>query len=435
MPCVNLLCALALVLPGAGIRTRYDVRARAISAGVVGGGGSRALGGRRVGQLEGRRFGSYRLVSELSSTPIGRARDARSMIEQSSDLVPGEKYKNPRSHLDLKSILGTGSFGVTYLAERTRCKKCKHKHELVAVKFVYTKKSEKIYLATARDAKDKDLKEAMDDMVRECRTIQSLQAKRLEDVQGASRLISCQKACCTTCKHCKIPPRVPPYIVMDYAGEDGEVWFEKHISDKKAFADVLNQVMQGVNYMRKLEPPVIHHDLKYANIAVMESRRRVIRHAKLIDLGAAIRATHNSSREATVVTEWYEPPESHIGGYAYVSPAYAYDMWSVGIMALEGLCGLEGDKEMTKLQNAGYKEYNRTHIHMLTSVLDSLKLSESDSKCAHSMAPLIHPDPEKRPLPRLVHFTEHGLEILQDKKGKHADDAHPHKRRNAQHKR
>lgn len=391
---------------------------------------SAALGA-SLGELAGRHVGRYRLLQEVRAGPLEAEGQAEkrspcvaprgnvernadmglSLVEETMDLVPPDTFKRLKSGYRMGDMLGKGSFGATYLAERTRCKKCKKEHELVAIKFVYRKKKDgQIRLANGKDT-DAKVKKAMKAMVSECKVIRSLHANRLIDPEGANKLITCHEACCSTCSGCKTPPWAPVYIVMDYGGDDGDVWYKKNKNDNTAVADVLNQVLQGVNYMAQLDPPVIHHDLKYGNIAVMESRRRqVTRTVKLIDLGAALRVRYTWSKELAVATEWYEPPESHYG-FAYKLPPHSFDTWSVGIMALEGLCGLESSSEMKKIRHSSWKEYNNTQPGLLVKVINELEVSPGNRSCIKSILPIIHPVAEKRPEPANIRFHERGARL------------------------
>lgn len=365
----------------------------------------------------GQRLGPYSLVRELphkaptisgsKGASAGVGRRWMSLLE--ADMVPEERYHNRKYKIGER--LGTGTYGVTYLATRERCdgKPCRGADKYVAVKFIYQRRTDGGFaFATGLEA-DRKLQEEMQRMVRECGFVKALQAKKAQNPEGASKITACHEACCPTCIKCKTRPNEPMYIVMDYAGEDGFYWIAKHADDKAAVADVLTQIIMGVGYLSHLDPPVIHHDLKWENIAIVESKTGTSRRAKLIDFGATISATKVESKELTVVTPEYEPPES-VDGFAYQGPAGAYDTFGIGIMALEGLCGFKDDAGLDSLRKEVWVEYRRKQSHIV-EYMDTLGLKDYEAFCARSIAPLLAPDPYNRPDPIAVRFTASGAVI------------------------
>jgi len=95
-------------------------------------------------------------------------------------------------------------------------------------------------------------------------------------------------------------------------------------------AHVLFQVLQGLTYLHK-ERHAVHRDLKPANI-LLNSQGFV----KLSDFGIS-KSLDNTDAQA----------QTHCGTLAYMSPerirgesyAFASDVWSVGLIALEMCCG------------------------------------------------------------------------------------------------
>jgi len=232
-----------------------------------------------------------------------------------------------------------------------------------------------------------------------------LQVAKKHKPVGATRIVTCIEACCPSCP-CKTKKGDPPYIVMEYAGQDGLEWLKKHRYDKAGVANILTQMMQAIDYLCHLKPAVIHHDLKYANVAIVNKPKPQL---KLIDFGAALRVRTGSTNESVVATEEYEPPES-LDGFAYKVPAWSFDVFSVGIMALEGLCGFKDDAGLDSLRKEVWVEYRRKQSHIV-EYMDTLGLKDYEAFCARSIAPLLAPDPYNRPDPIAVRFTASGAVI------------------------
>lgn len=419
-----LLALLPQGMAGRRVRLRrsWEASSSALSASLSRSATHVALGTERAATspLSGMSLGGYRLLSELHTKPIESQAQAAAFLETGDDLVPPSEFESKKWKLT-KSI-GFGSFGAAYLAEPHDCKNCSGdlndpSSEYVVLKFVYKKEDDEYKFATMRDvqeAEDDELKLAVDDMMRECSILKSMDAPNAQArPRGHGKIVKCYQACCPDCDECNISEDEPVHVVLDYAGMDGADWFELHNSDKRAFADVLTQVMQGLDYLAHLTPPVVHHDLKWANLAIKESRRRVLRQVKIIDFGGALRWKGDESKEDVVITEDYEPPESHFG-FAYQGPPHAFDTFSLGIMALESLCSYGDDESIEAVRQETWKDYSADPRTDPSDYLEALDLKDpKQARCVSSMGQLLHGDPWRRPKPHWVAFDRNGARVKQ----------------------
>lgn len=96
-------------------------------------------------------------------------------------------------------------------------------------------------------------------------------------------------------------------------------------------ANILFQILQGLTYLHK-EKHAVHRDLKPANILLNSAG-----YVKLSDFGISKQLGSGT----------YANAQTHCGTLAYMSPervkaepySYASDIWSLGLIALEGVCG------------------------------------------------------------------------------------------------
>jgi len=153
------------------------------------------------------------------------------------------------------------------------------------------------------------------------------------------------------------------YMVMPLGGEtmrkmlqrNGEVrkkiWNQSQRSTHKSellrwmsnVSSVVAQVLQGIKYLQRVKPlPIVHHDLKPGNLVV-----RPTFFVKIIDLGSALQASKRKYRnwQTTVL---YTPPESEKFHVPMVEPWHSFDVYSVGIIYLQGICPLIKDSQILK---------------------------------------------------------------------------------------
>jgi serine/threonine protein kinase len=110
------------------------------------------------------------------------------------------------------------------------------------------------------------------------------------------------------------------YLVMEYV--DG-ITLEEKLRDsggklaESAVIDIALQVLETLEYLHHLEPPVIYRDLKPSNVMLTPAGQ-----AKLIDFGIA-RHFQPLSNATMIGTQGYAPPEQYRGKVEFRSDLYA----------------------------------------------------------------------------------------------------------------
>jgi len=130
--------------------------------------------------------------------------------------------------------------------------------------------------------------------------------------------------------------------VLEWAGNSGNEVLHKRKFD--AALGLLKQVVLALHALQEASPPIIHHDLKWDNVAVDEQNC-----LKLIDLDLSMKGIWKDRNKATLAVRAYAPPESQ-PFFCGLSPpqedeaacpaAYSYDMFAAGIMSLS-VCSLD----------------------------------------------------------------------------------------------
>lgn len=113
------------------------------------------------------------------------------------------------------------------------------------------------------------------------------------------------------------------YFVMDYVeGEDLEAIQKREAPNgfpEERVKKIACEVLEILEYLHTLNPPVVYRDLKPSNIMIRKQDKAVV----LIDFGIA-RAVHsNATRKTAIGTEGYAPPEQYRGNPEPRSGLYA----------------------------------------------------------------------------------------------------------------
>lgn len=122
----------------------------------------------------------------------------------------------------------------------------------------------------------------------------------------------------------EFPQENAQYLVMEYVeGEDCQEIIER-TKAPLALATVvgwIHQVCEALTYLHECTPPVIHRDVKPANIRVTPGGQ-----AKLVDFGIAklyVSGRPTSTAISRTGTQGYSPPEQYSGGTDMRSDIYA----------------------------------------------------------------------------------------------------------------
>jgi serine/threonine protein kinase len=98
-------------------------------------------------------------------------------------------------------------------------------------------------------------------------------------------------------------------------------------------AEIMKQIFQALNFLHTLQTPVIHNDLKPANILVSLAPDAKI---KIADFGVATIGHQMNPNKDYACSRWYRSPEIVLG-CSYGTPS---DMWSAASIAFEIHTGL-----------------------------------------------------------------------------------------------
>ena len=127
------------------------------------------------------------------------------------------------------------------------------------------------------------------------------------------------------------------YYVASEICSGGEL-FDKILEVKKFSefdaADIINQVVSGVNYMHSMEPPMVHRDLKPENVLLM-SKHAGRYECKLTDFGFACFMDPSRGLQVSLGSAMYMSPEL-IQRKKYNETV---DIWSIGVITFMLLTG------------------------------------------------------------------------------------------------
>lgn len=133
--------------------------------------------------------------------------------------------------------------------------------------------------------------------------------------------------------------------VLEYCdGNDLDFYLKQHRSmPEKETRLVIGQVVDALRYLNELKAPIIHYDLKPANILLQSGCHRF--EIKITDFGLSktIETEGNDDIELTsqgAGTYWYLPPETFKegpGGAPRISSKV--DVWSVGVICYQCIYG------------------------------------------------------------------------------------------------
>ena len=120
------------------------------------------------------------------------------------------------------------------------------------------------------------------------------------------------------------------YLVMDYIeGKDLEIILEEEGGKPLLEKQVMEwgiQICRVLEYLHNQKPPIIHGDLKLANLIIRDSDGWIM----LVDFGTASLETLASEEENPYGTDGYAPPEQYLGAQEIRS-----DIYSLGVTIYE----------------------------------------------------------------------------------------------------
>jgi hypothetical protein len=127
----------------------------------------------------------------------------------------------------------------------------------------------------------------------------------------------------------------PLYTVWQMAGKYDltTLPLPRNLIDRaQAARAITKQIAEGLVLLSMFNPPIIHHDLKPANIVVKGSLAEGF-DVKIIDFGCFLPATEAMMKTSSMGDEKFMPPEWGTD-LAFAEPATSFDMWAVGLIHL-----------------------------------------------------------------------------------------------------
>lgn len=250
-----------------------------------------------------------------------------SYLHRHTRATPGVSFptinSSRREFTGYKEHLGTGSFGDVWQAFDTK------KQKIVAVKIFYQGQKYMTWLnADARGRAE------LEDSARECTLIKKILDNRAKYPLGASRICECYDQYINDAKG----TNAVVFLVQEMCGRNlkEEVIAPGEKSRKVDFtrARVLTkQMLQGVAFLQMFDPPLIHHDLKPANVC-LNAKGQI----KIIDWGALTHGTSSDMYKSTAATPLYMAPEIKNRIKSFEEPWWSYDSYALGIMHMEMVC-------------------------------------------------------------------------------------------------
>eukprot|EP00933_Yihiella_yeosuensis_P048890 TRINITY_DN4534_c0_g1_i1.p1 TRINITY_DN4534_c0_g1~~TRINITY_DN4534_c0_g1_i1.p1 ORF type:complete len:537 (+),score=106.69 TRINITY_DN4534_c0_g1_i1:79-1689(+) len=217
--------------------------------------------------------------------------------------------------------LGTGSFGDVWKAWDTV------RNEYVALKIFY---KDKMYL-TLHTAKMYQLMDALRSNMEECKVVMNMAQQEALFPDGAKRLCMCFGEHISDARSGE-----PLFLVQEMCGKSMADIHKEVRYDASFVRRVIKEVLQAIVFLNKMDPPMLHHDLKLENAVVSDQGN-----AKLIDFGALVPFTQ-PYKPGVACTPMMAPPETP---ECYQPPlfdsrgqSWAFDTWAAGVMYWELLC-------------------------------------------------------------------------------------------------
>uniref|UniRef100_A0A1I7ZPY5 Protein kinase domain-containing protein n=1 Tax=Steinernema glaseri TaxID=37863 RepID=A0A1I7ZPY5_9BILA len=141
-------------------------------------------------------------------------------------------------------------------------------------------------------------------------------------------------------------------------GDDLETYLKDHTLSEREATSVIQQMCNALQYISERKPPIIHYDLKPANILLDRENALEV---KITDFGLSkIMDNVEGSIELTSLgagTMWYLPPECFPQGPGASRPKICskVDVWSVGVIFYQMLYGVKpfgnGESQKSIWQN------------------------------------------------------------------------------------
>lgn len=202
-----------------------------------------------------------------------------------------------------------------------------------------------VWLAENYESIDTKLSEDNDDVIRVDGTgvlvaIKIYRPKNILDVDGEQSFRSEFKTI-FNCHHANLIPTTDysicdgmPYLVMPFCDNGSVESLIGKLNDEDDVWKLMADVSSGLGYLHSLEPPIIHQDIKPANILIDTNKNYCV-----TDFGISVKSGVEDDRyfeNESSGTAIYMPPERYNEGY---KPNTSSDIWAFGATIYEVLTG------------------------------------------------------------------------------------------------
>ena len=202
-----------------------------------------------------------------------------------------------------------------------------------------------VWLAENYESIDTKLSEDNDDVIRVDGTgvlvaIKIYRPKNILDVDGEQSFRSEFKTI-FNCHHANLIPTTDysicdgmPYLVMPFCDNGSVESLIGKLNDEDDVWKLMADVSSGLGYLHSLEPPIIHQDIKPANILIDTNKNYCV-----TDFGISVKSGVEDDRyfeNESSGTAIYMPPERYNEGY---KPNASSDIWAFGATIYEVLTG------------------------------------------------------------------------------------------------
>ena len=202
-----------------------------------------------------------------------------------------------------------------------------------------------VWLAENYESVDTKLSEDTDDVIRVDGTgvlvaIKIYRPRNILDVDGEQNFRSEFKTICN-CHHTNLLPTTDysicegmPYLVMPFCENGSAESLIGKLHNEDDIWKFLADVSAGLSFLHSVNPPIIHQDIKPANILIDSNRNYCI-----TDFGISVKSGVEDDRyldNESSGTTIYMPPERFKDGY---KPDTSSDIWAFGATAYEILTG------------------------------------------------------------------------------------------------
>ncbi len=202
-----------------------------------------------------------------------------------------------------------------------------------------------VWLAENYESVDTKLSEDTDDVIRVDGTgvlvaIKIYRPRNILDVDGEQNFRSEFKTI-FSCHHTNLLPTTDysicegmPYLVMPFCENGSAESLIGKLHNEDDIRKFLADVSAGLSFLHSVNPPIIHQDIKPANILIDSNRNYCI-----TDFGISVKSGVEDDRyldNESSGTTIYMPPERFKDGY---KPDTSSDIWAFGATAYEILTG------------------------------------------------------------------------------------------------